>query len=75
MKPPKKIRDRYVRPGQADPERVVALEKSVGEGLPVHEPNTDPKSTVFMLGLIFFLEPEHRPEQKPFPEGGILICD
>ena len=75
MKTPKKIRDRYVHPGHTDPERIITPEKSVGKKLPTYRPDTDPKSTAFMLGLIFFLEPEKKPEQEPFPGGEIFVCD
>lgn len=75
METPKKIRHRYVRQGRTGTEKVIAPRETVGKGLPEHIPDTDPKSTGFMLGLIFFLEPEKGPEQEPFPGGEIFVCD
>jgi hypothetical protein len=72
---PKEIRHRYVQRGQTEPERTIAPEKSVGKRLPAHIPDIDPKSMTFMLGLIFFLEPEKEPEREPFPEGERFVCD
>jgi len=75
MKTRKKIRDRYVRHKQTDQGRIITSKKAIGKGLRTHISNTDPMSTEFMLGLIFFLEPEQESEQEPFPGGEILTCN
>jgi len=77
MRKPKAIRDRYVREGQVRAKRILAQEEIVGKSLRTQTPNTDPKSLVFMLGLIFYLDLDSKPEreQELFPGGEVLVCD
>lgn len=80
MKTRKKIRDRYVHPGQKRNESGMEPPQTIV--FPPPKRDADPKSLLFMIGFILSLEsPEseyerkREPEQELFPGGEILICD
>jgi hypothetical protein len=75
MRKSKVIRDRYVRNEVTRKLKVLSLESVMGFGFQTYRPNTDPKSSVFMLGLILHLDPGPEREPELFPGGEVLICD
>lgn len=71
---PKKIRDRYARGKRSSPNEI-RMPEALKSRLPPYEPETDPKNTLFILGLYFFLDPTETPKQEPFQGGELLVCD
>ncbi|MBP9751911.1 MAG: hypothetical protein KBD19_03560 [Candidatus Moranbacteria bacterium] len=71
----KTIRHRHVRSGRDPDTEIRTAETPTGKTFPGHVPDINPKSMTFMLGLIFFLEPEKGPERELFPEGERFVCD